>query len=142
MKKESRSSKYQYLFNELVWDHDTLDFLATLYGPVWDQHDDMLLMLRDKLAERITSIANKILTKRQHECCFMWFGGMTQAEIAHKLKIHQSSIAKAIWGNQDNITKKFYGGAIRKIRNAMLLDEKCIDILSQINDINDENGRV
>jgi DNA-binding CsgD family transcriptional regulator len=82
----------------------------------------------------LKEIASVACTKKQIRIVELYFeDGLTQNEIAVKLKLNQSSVHKTLYGikvnsNQDKARKylgKYYGGAIRGIRK-MLGREPCL----------------
>jgi predicted transcriptional regulator len=69
----------------------------------------------------------------------LYADGYTQMEIAKMLNVNQSSITKSLNGNVDYKNgKKVYGGARKKIRKIIELDDEIKQILQEMADLRDE----
>jgi predicted transcriptional regulator len=66
----------------------------------------------------------------------LYADGYTQMEIAKMLNVNQSSITKSLNGNVDYKNgKKVYGGARKKIRKIIELDDKIKSILLAMEEV-------
>ena len=123
---------------EEVWNHFTnKDAIDYALNP-WI-YDERLYLLEDQLREEFWKLAEEVCTERQWVCLTLYSQGYTQMEIAKKLDVNQSSITKSLNGNVDYKNgKKVYGGLIKKLRKAITKSEKIQEILSQMQELQEE----
>ncbi len=101
----------------------------------FDYNED-LLDLEDELKKEFWRIVDDLLTPRQKAVLKLASEGLTQMEIAKKLKVNQSSITKSLNGNVDYKNgKKVYGGSKKKILKIIENDEKIKLILNKMQEI-------
>src|SRR5580698_846209 len=110
-KKETRSSKYQYIFNEIPMESRDTDNPVHLTDK--QEHSDDWSELQDQITELVWSLIDTECTPTQIKRLKLVKDGYTQDEMAKKEGINQSSIVKTIAGNKfyDSGTVKEYGGA-------------------------------
>lgn len=142
-KRKNRSDAYQHVLVEFACGHDVLegfcneDSIYSKLNPF--DYDERLLDLKDQLKEEFWRIVNTLLTPRQKEVLELRSKGLTQMEIAKKLKVNQSSITKCIYGNTDyRSDKRIYGGIKKRLDKIIENDDKIKAILKQMRDIQDE----
>jgi hypothetical protein len=152
----NRSQKYQYLLLESAFSHDQLSSFSNESGlsnrlNPWEYNDE-LIDLQEKLKERLWEIVEEELTDRQKEVLKLTAKGLKQQEIAAKLFINQSSIAKSLAGNVDygvkegddtkasnkKQKKNAYGGSIRKLQKLVLEDITCKSIIERMHLIREQ----
>lgn len=141
--RKSRSEAYQYVIVEVVMPDvlwvlvDNNNGYTGLLNP-WGDNKEAIMDLEDKLFAMFWELAAKILTERQYQVLRMYSQGMTQHEIAAKLNVNQSSIAKCLKGNADYNNPqgtKVYGGLTKKLRKFIDQDKKIQDTLKQIREL-------
>jgi predicted DNA-binding protein YlxM (UPF0122 family) len=147
-KRRTRSSKYQQIFHEILFADDTLAMFMNedsiqerLSGGF--SYDERILDLEDKLKERFWELVDNELTERQAQVLHLYSKNYTQNEIAVKLSINQSSVAKSLHGNanysknkNDKIKKPaMYGGSDKKLKALIDQDEIIQNILEQMHEI-------
>jgi len=102
-------------------------------------YNEDLIELEDQLKIEFWRVVNTLLTSRQREVIRLYADGYTQMEIAKMLNVNQSSITKSLNGNVDYKNgKRIYGGARKKIRKIIELDDKIKDILAKMRAVRDE----
>src|SRR3989304_7038134 len=112
--KSNRSDKYQFVLLECPCSPEMLTEVAEADGigaqlNPWGYNEE-LLDLKDQLKKSFWRIVDTQLTSRQKEVIHLYAQGLTQTEIAKKLKVNQSSITKSINGNCDYKSgKRIYG---------------------------------
>ena len=141
---KNRSDRYQHVLVEASCAPDMLAEFSDARGIAGmvnnPTYDEELFELKDKLRAGLWRIIRTKLTKRQCEVIELYAQGMTQIEIAKKLKVNQSSITKSINGNCDYRNgKKVYGGAKKKLRRLAGQDPEIQSILMRMNELQSEN---
>ena len=147
-KRENRSSHYQQIFAETMCSNEMMasfcneDSISSRLNPF--QYSEDLLDLEDELKKEFWRIVEEELTDRQKEVLRLYAEGLTQTEIAKKLHVNQSSVAKNVGGNQmysnsDSKTtkttktpKRTYGGSKRKLKKIIEIDPRITDILQKM----------
>jgi len=128
---ESRSSKYQYRILEIPVSSEFFDQKETS-----SQEEQERLLIIDQLVELIEQTAKSHLTPNQLTIYNYHRQGLTQAEIAKKINVHQSSICKALYGNIGYVNKiaryQHQGGIFKKLKKKLLNDPKAKELLSQL----------
>lgn len=141
--RNTRSQKYQYILIETVYSNDMMssfcneDSVSARLNPF--EYNEDLIELEDQLKKEFWRIVNTLLTDRQKEVIKLYADGYTQMEIAKKLNVNQSSITKAINGNVSyKKGRRSYGGARKKLKKIIEMDDKIIEILRKISEIRSE----
>lgn len=99
-KRKTRSSAYQYLLVEKSFSNQMMevfpenDSIQKKLNPF--SYNEDILILEDRLKERLWEIISEHLTPRQLEIINLLKGGATQSETAKCLGVNQSSITKCI----------------------------------------------
>lgn len=92
--------------------------------------DSLPVLTQEAIWFFLAHVAKTCCTARQAECIELHFGqGLTQADVAKKLELNQSTVAHSLYGikltskrEQDaKYQGKYYGGAIRSIRKRLLV---------------------
>jgi len=139
-KRPTRSDKYQFLIVESAFSNEMMESFSnddSIYSRLnpFDYNED-LLDLEDELKKEFWRIVDDLLTPRQKAVLKLASEGLTQMEIAKKLKVNQSSITKSLNGNVDYKNgKKVYGGSKKKILKIIENDEKIKLILNKMQEI-------
>ena len=142
-KRRNRSDKYQYILLETVCSNDMMEAFCNEDG-IYNRlnpfgYNEDLIELEDQLKIEFWRVVNTLLTSRQREVIRLYADGYTQMEIAKMLNVNQSSITKSLNGNVDYKNgKRIYGGARKKIRKIIELDDKIKDILAKMRAVRDE----
>jgi DNA-binding CsgD family transcriptional regulator len=103
------------------------------------EYNEDLMELEAQLKKEFWRVVDTLLTPRQREVIRLYADGYTQMEIAKMLNVNQSSITKSINGNVDYKNgKKVYGGARKKIKKIIEMDDKIKDILQKMRECRDE----
>lgn len=132
----TRSAAYQHILLEIAFSNDMMEPFSN-ESSIADRlcpfiYDEEVLDLEDQLKAAFWRIVKK-LTPRQQEIIRLSNEGLTQMEIAKKLKVNQSSITKSIHGNVDyKGGKRSYGGAIKKIQSFVENDIEIKQILESL----------
>jgi DNA-binding CsgD family transcriptional regulator len=139
-RRKNRSDKYQYILLETVCSNDMMeafcneDSISARLNPF--EYNENLIELEEQLKKEFWRVVDTLLTPRQKEVIHLYADGYTQMEIAKMLNVNQSSITKSLNGNVDYKNgKKIYGGARKKIRKIIELDDKIIDILQKMEEV-------
>jgi RNA polymerase sigma factor (sigma-70 family) len=142
-KRSNRSDKYQYILLETVCSNDMMeafcneDSISARLNPF--EYNEVLMELEEQLKKEFWRVVDTLLTPRQREVIRLYADGYTQMEIAKMLNVNQSSITKSLNGNVDYKNgKKIYGGARKKIRKIIEMDDKIKDILAKMQAARDE----
>lgn len=143
-RRKNRSDKYQYVLLETACSNDMMSAFCnedSIYNRLTGGfiYDERMLELEDRLKKEFWRVVDTLLTPRQREVIRLYADGYTQMEIAKMLNVNQSSITKSLNGNVDYKNgKKVYGGARKKIRKIIELDEEIKQILKEMADLRDE----
>lgn len=136
---KNRSDKYQHVLLETSCSPEIIKEVAESSGlnghlnPY--AYNEDLLDLHDELREVFRELIDK-LTPRQKEVITLYFEHYTQTEIAKRLNVNQSSIAKCINGNCDYKNgKRTYGGLKKRLKKLAEQDEKAQAILERIQEL-------
>lgn len=139
-KRKNRSDSYQYLLlettcsNEMMEAFSNEDSIHSRLNPF--AYNEELLLLEDQLKEEFWRLVEDLLTDRQKAVLKLASEGLTQMEIAKKLKVNQSSITKSLNGNVDYKNgRRTYGGSKRKILKLIENDDKIKNILAKMSEI-------
>lgn len=130
---KARSQKYQYLFQEILVEPSS-EQLANKNS----QDSVQMREIKLDISERLIQIANDILTEKQRDIFNYYFvKGLTQTDIAKKMKINQSSVTKSINGNFEYSDggRMCYGGSLKKIRRAAEKDDLIIKLYQKLDEI-------
>lgn len=143
-KRKNRSDSYQYVLLETVCSNDMMEAFCnedSIYNRLTGgfSYDERMLELEDKLKGEFWRVVDTLLTPRQREVIRLYADGYTQMEIAKRLNVNQSSITKSLNGNVDYKNGKVvYGGAKKKIRKIIELDDNIKNILKEISELRGE----
>lgn len=139
-KRQNRSDKYQYILLETVCSNDMMeafcneDSISARLNPF--EYNENLIELEEQLKKEFWRVVDTLLTPRQREVIHLYADGYTQMEIAKMLNVNQSSITKSLNGNVDYKNgKKVYGGARKKMRKIIEMDDKIKSILEQMSEV-------
>ena len=142
-KRQNRSDRYQWILLETVCSNDMMeafcneDSISARLNPF--EYNETLIELEEQLKKEFWRVVDTLLTPRQKQVIRLYADGYTQMEIAKMLNVNQSSITKSLNGNVDYKNgKKVYGGARKKIKKIIELDDKIKSILEQIQTVRDE----
>jgi DNA-directed RNA polymerase specialized sigma24 family protein len=140
-KRPNRSDACQHLFHEISFSQDMLstfrndDSILSRLCP--HQYDERLLDLDDQLRQEFWRVVGEALSDKQKKIIeLIGKEGYTQQETAKVMGCNQSSIAKALHGN--NSGDSVYGGIYKKLRDAVFADEKILAILQEMPEIKEE----
>ena len=142
-KRQNRSDRYQWVLLETVCSNDMMEAFCnedSIYNRLnpFGYNED-LMELEDQLKVEFWRVVDTLLTPRQREVIRLYADGYTQMEIAKMLNVNQSSITKSLNGNVDYKNgKRIYGGARKKIRKIIEMDDKIKDILKKMQECRDE----
>lgn len=141
-KRKNRSDSYQWILLETVCSNDMMEAFCNEDG-IYNRlnpfgYNEGLADLEDQLKEEFWRVVNTLLTARQREVIRLYAEGYTQMEIAKMLNVNQSSITKSLNGNVDYKNgKRIYGGARKKIKKIIEMDDKIKEILFKMREIRD-----
>lgn len=142
-KRQNRSDRYQWVLLETCCSNDMMeafcneDSISARLNPF--EYNEELIELEEQLKKEFWRVVDTLLTPRQREVIRLYADGYTQMEIAKMLNVNQSSITKSLNGNVDYKNgKKIYGGARKKIKKIIELDETIKGILQKMQDLRDE----
>lgn len=142
-KRQNRSDRYQWVLLETVCSNDMMeafcneDSISARLNPF--EYNEDLIELEEQLKKEFWRVVDTLLTSRQREVIRLYADGYTQMEIAKMLNVNQSSITKSLNGNVDYKNgKKVYGGARKKIKKIIEMDDKIKDILQKMQEVRDE----
>lgn len=144
MNKVSRSDKYQYILKEISTDNKFLinytnnqSLNATINNY---KYNEKILDLQDQLMKRVWEIINLICTAHQKEIIILYYkDNYTHKEIGIKKKISTTSVVKSIVGNCNyNKNKRFFGGALPKVKKKLLKDEIYLNLSKQIQEYKED----
>jgi len=142
-KRSNRSDHYQWILLETVCSNDMMEAFCNEDG-IYNKlnpfgYNEDLMELEDQLKVEFWRVVDTLLTSRQKEVIKLYADGYTQMEIAKMLNVNQSSITKSLNGNVDYKNgKRVYGGARKKIRKIIELDDRIKDILNKMRELRDE----
>lgn len=141
-KRQNRSDKYQYILLETVCSNEMMETFCnedSIYNRLNPfEYNENLIELEEQLKKEFWRVVDTLLTPRQREVIRLYADGYTQMEIAKMLNVNQSSITKSLNGNVDYKNgKKVYGGARKKIRKIIEMDDKIKDILQKMAEVRD-----
>jgi predicted transcriptional regulator len=143
-KRNPRSAGYQYLILETVCSNEMMetfcneDSIYSRLNPF--EYNEEMIELEEQLRVEFWRVVNTLLTDRQRDVIKLRSDGLTQMEVAKKLGVNQSSVAKNLRGNANYAggTPKNYGGSTKKIRKIIETDEKIQEILAKIARLREE----
>lgn len=144
-RRKNRSDSYQWVLLETACSNDMMEafcnddsIYARLSGGF--AYDERMLELEDRLKKEFWRVVDTLLTERQREVIRLYADGYTQMEIAKMLNVNQSSITKSLNGNVDYKNgKKVYGGARKKIRKIIELDDVIKGILQEMAELRENS---
>lgn len=143
VKRQNRSDRYQWVLLETVCSNDMMeafcneDSISARLNPF--EYNENLIELEEQLKKEFWRVVDTLLTPRQKQVIRLYADGYTQMEIAKMLNVNQSSITKSLNGNVDYKNgKKVYGGARKKIKKIIEMDDKIKDILQKMQEVRDE----
>lgn len=143
VKRQNRSDRYQWVLLETVCSNDMMeafcneDSISARLNPF--EYNENLIELEEQLKKEFWRVVDTLLTPRQKQVIRLYADGYTQMEIAKMLNVNQSSITKSLNGNVDYKNgKKVYGGARKKIKKIIEMDDKIKSILEQMRAVRDE----
>ena len=143
VKRQNRSDRYQWVLLETVCSNDMMeafcneDSISARLNPF--EYNENLIELEEQLKKEFWRVVDTLLTPRQKQVIRLYADGYTQMEIAKMLNVNQSSITKSLNGNVDYKNgKKVYGGARKKIKKIIEMDDKIKSILEQMQAVRDE----
>lgn len=141
-----RSASYQIILLEEPVMPTTITEFADIHNaghiPLTPAQKEELYDLQERLKKEFWRLVEEELTERQRDVLRMRADGKTQIFIAKYLGVNQSSVVKSISGNIDYKEeivngilikkKKYYGGAIKKLKRLISADKSIQDILQKI----------
>ena len=136
--RESRSAKYQYIFNELQVDEVSMLNYFNEDGLHYNgEYNEIIMDLQEDYNKRLWVLLRENLTENQLICTEALAEGLTQDELAKKLGLNQSSINKTMWGNvvYGDGEPVHYGGVRRKMQAIAKDDEELMRIKLKILDL-------
>ena len=118
---ETANSYMEIPFSKLSENYQDTIFNSKLFD-FYDRKEGATEEQKDRFYEAL-----KYLTTKQRKILDLTLEGLTQTEIADKLGLDQSSITKALYGNDvyEAGIKVRYGGMVNKLKY-ILLDRYCI----------------
>ena len=142
VKRQNRSDRYQWVLLETVCSNDMMEAFCnedSIYNRLNPfEYNEHMIELEEQLKIEFWRVVDTLLTPRQREVIRLYADGYTQMEIAKMLNVNQSSITKSLNGNVDYKNgKKIYGGARKKIRKIIEMDDKIKDILQKMAEVRD-----
>jgi predicted transcriptional regulator len=140
-KRRNRSDKYRYILLETACSNDMMESFCneeSIYNRLTGGfiYDERMLELEDRLKKEFWRVVDTLLTCRRREVIRLYADGYTRMEIAKMLNVNQSSITKSLNGNVDYKNgKKIYGGARKKIKKIIELDDTIKGILQEMSEL-------
>jgi len=92
---------------------------------------DQQLLIIKSIVNNI-NMATENLTEHQRKIFELHLAGKTQVKIAKELGIHQTSVHKALHGNQDYNYDKKHGGIYRKILKTCRQDDEFMNLVNEL----------
>lgn len=145
-RRPQKSDHYQWCFNEISFPIELLqtftndDSVYRRLNPY--AYNEEIADLEEQLRVEFWRVIDEALTERQRQVVRLLAEGYTQMEVAKKLNVNQSSVAKQMGGSTkyfENGMKHSYGGIIRKVRKVIETDERIRVILERISDLRAES---
>jgi predicted DNA-binding protein YlxM (UPF0122 family) len=148
-KYQTRSSKYQWIINELPYDltefANIFSNKHSLQGRLNSFQYNEESTLKDQLWDLLYSLMKDNLTEFQFKVISLYLEGMTQLEIAKEVNCNQTSVCKTINGNKMYYTVNsgenrivFGGGIVRKLKKLVAKDQRIQTLLNKIKDLEEE----
>lgn len=140
--KENRSQRYQWLFLEKSFPHEMLDLFSNedsihkrLNPFAYNEEvEDLMEQLRKGFWRLI-----KLLPSKQQKIIKLTAQGLTQIEIAKKLKINQSSVTKQLHSRPAHPdTNKGNVGILYKIQVLANQDAEITEILKKLSELRED----
>lgn len=142
---QSRSDKYQANIIETCIDYKLFSHLPNeeklfysnpLFAEDRDNKINRLEEIKIELANKIYSIAEKTLTKKQYQVFTMCYrDGFNQMDAAKKLGQNQSTIHHVLYGNFSRRSGPYGGCKKRVLKN---LDDETMALFSEMKRLQDE----
>lgn len=146
MDKSTQSQKYQYQILEIPVHDDILnlkanqDSLSYWLNPF--VYDERILEIKDQVIKLFWKLAKQHLTKQQYKVLKYTSQGLTQLEVAAKLKLpNNSHVSKSLMGNHIYKNGKciaMHGGSIKKMKNIINNNPKMQVLLNKMQEIQEE----
>ena len=144
-KQHTRSSIYQWLYNEVAVASEILDVYSSSdavfrrLNPF--QYSEEVLELEDQLREEFWRVLRDNLTPKQLRMVELLAEGKTQTETSRELSCNQSSITKNLKGSKEigPDGRIINGGIVKKIRAIVKDDERINEILRQIAELREDD---
>jgi DNA-binding CsgD family transcriptional regulator len=137
--REKRSKKYQSFFHEVP--REIFDTDKPIQYNEQHSRSEEFLDITEQITKLIWSLIDQTCTPTQLENIELIKNGATQHEVATQLEINQSSVVKTLQGNTRYYSdggKKGYGGAFRKIRGALILNDQFRELCLQLQKVADK----
>lgn len=139
-----RANKYQWKINEIPFDYNSLikynnsHSLNYLIDPYI--YKEQMFILQDQLLERVMLLAEQYLTDKQFKFIKLYYiDNLTQVEIAKIMNVIQNTVSKSIIGVKDSQGGKMKRyGALNKLRQIVMKDQRIINILQEMDDLKEE----
>lgn len=142
-RRPQRSDQMQFLFNEISFPIELLQTFTNDEG-VYKRlnphaYNEEIADLEEQLRIEFWRIIDESLSERQRQVIRLLAEGYTQMEVAKKMGVNQSSIAKSIGSNYEEGSPKNCGGIVRKVRKVIETDARIKAILQRISDLRAES---
>ncbi len=115
----NKSSIYQFRLLELSSTYKQLSNFSNEDGLSnileMNSIDERIIIFQDELLMELKSIIENKLTKKQKQTLYLFFSGLTQDEIALKLKISQTAVHYCLFGKKVN-EYMIHGGVVKKLK--------------------------
>lgn len=121
---------------DLQWVADRNPHMHTL-----PDESEERLEAKESFVERILELARQHFTARQWSVFEgVYLQGYNQLELADRLGVHQTNITKCLYGNIDYSREppKRYGGLKKKLLKLIEGDDRCQQLIRDINGYSDE----
>ena len=135
MKRETRSSKYQYLLLEIPVDFSTKYHELIDESPNYNEDEERLDIIHEEALLLIVRLIRECLTQKQLVIFNLMLSGNTQVETAKALNLkNQSSVTKCLNGADYHSKTKTvkYGGIAKKIKPFVLNSEELKPLIKEL----------
>lgn len=140
----------QYIYKEVLYDPREMDYVN--YDIDFSEESSIIAeacnIARQLLWKRVLEIADKCMTDHQKRVFVLRIKDKTYHDIAAVLFENYSctysgytAISHAIRGQYNKQHEKYHGGFEKKLQKHCVKDSRCLKILKQISDMNDDVER-